>query len=148
MAFASKSAARFGIARVGGAVVLLVLARPASAQSDAVKACFDLLSNSGQRECLQELYRASSARLDEVLLRAIARATEFDAKSPTAEAPPSLATAIRKSQTAWQAYRDAECWGVVGYYRPPNERPSGALPWVWSCLAEKTLQRIKELEVP
>lgn len=127
------------------AASFLALAAPAAAES-AVKACLDLPSNSEQRRCLQELYRTASAKLDEALLRAIERASEFDARHLPAEGTPSLTTAIRKSQSSWQAYRDAECWGVVGYYRPPNDRPSGALPWVWSCLAEKTLQRIRELQ--
>ena len=130
------------------AVLLLVRAGPAGAEGDPVKACFEQLSNSGQRECLQQVYRTASARLDEVLVRAIERATEFDAKHSPPDGTASLTTAIRKSHSSWQAYRDAECWGVVGYYRPPNERPAATLPWAWSCLAEKTLQRIRELEVP
>jgi uncharacterized protein YecT (DUF1311 family) len=132
---AFKSERRSVRAHVCVAVLLLVRVTPAAAESEPVKACFDRLSNSGQRECLQELYRTTSARLDEVLRGAIERASKL-------EATPHLAPAISKSQIAWQAYRDAECWGVVGY-----DHGSAARPWVWSCLVEKTLQRIKELEV-
>jgi uncharacterized protein YecT (DUF1311 family) len=144
----SRFERRFGGALVCAAVLLLVRAGPAGAEGDPVKACFEVLSNAGQRECLQQLYRTASARLDEALVRAIARAGDFDAKHPPAEGSPSLTTAISKSQSSWQAYRDAECWGVVGYHRTPNERPAAALPWAWSCLAEKTLQRIRELDAP
>ena len=136
MMFASKSEEKSVSARVCGAVLLLAHAEPATAESEPVKACFDLPSNSGQRECLQELYRTKSARLDEVLRAATTRASKMEAAA-------NLATAIGKSQIAWQAYRDAECWGVVGH-----DRGSAARPWVWSCLVEKTLQRIRELEVP
>jgi uncharacterized protein YecT (DUF1311 family) len=115
------------------AASFLVLAAPAAAESEAVRACFDLPSNTEQRQCAEELYRAASAKLDEALLGAIARASK-------AEGTLSLATAIRNSQNLWQAYRDAECRGVVGY----DSRPS--TPWVSACLAEKTLQRIRELE--
>jgi len=99
---------------------------------EATDACFDLISNSETRQCLEDLYRNASAKLDGALA-AIERASE-------AGGTLDLAISIRKSQSLWQAYRDAECLGVVGY----DARPS--LPWKWQCLAEKTLQRIEELE--
>ena len=51
--------------------------------------------------------------------------------------------AIAASQKAWEAYRDAECWGVVG--RPGG---SGSFTWGFGCAAEKTLERIEEVKVP
>jgi uncharacterized protein YecT (DUF1311 family) len=56
---------------------------------------------------------------------------------------PNWSDAVVASQKAWQAYRDAECWGVVA--RPGG---SGRLVWAYGCLAEKTLERIQELRVP
>ena len=100
---------------------------------EATDACFDLISNSETRQCLEDLYRNASAKLDGAFLAAIERASGADGTL-------DLATSIRKSQSLWQAYRDAECLGVVGH----GARPS--LPWKWRCLAEKTLQRIEDLE--
>lgn len=101
---------------------------------EAVNACFDLISNTEQRLCLEELYRTASAKLDKALLSAIERSSKAEKGSL------DWVTAVRNSQSLWQAYRDAECLGVVGL----GARPS--LPWKWRCLAEKTLQRIDDLE--
>ena len=118
------------------AASFLILAGPAAAESEAVNACYDLPSNSAQRQCVEDLYRAASAKLDEVLRSAIESASKT-------EDTQSWASAIRRSQSAWQAYRDTECWGVVGY----GSGGSGRMTWIWGCLAEKTLQRIRELEL-
>ena len=49
---------------------------------------------------------------------------------------------MRKSQTAWEAYRNAECGEVVGQGRDG----SGRRTFMMACYADKTIERIKEVE--
>jgi uncharacterized protein YecT (DUF1311 family) len=129
------------------AITLLAFAaNPALASKARVKACIDLNSNAEQRDCAQALYRDASKELDELVRRRLDEAEATDKAPPLPGAPPqpqSLRDAIAASQKAWEAYRDAECRGVVG--RPGG---SGRLTWAYGCLAEKTLQRIEEVKVP
>jgi uncharacterized protein YecT (DUF1311 family) len=128
-----------------GAALCLCLVRPAAADDDRVKACLDQSTTAEQRECARDLYRAASAELDEAYRRRLdaAAAAESAGPSPEAKGLPSWPEAIAASQRAWEAYRDAECWGVVG--RPGG---TGAAVWAYGCLAEKTFERIAELKVP
>ena len=128
------------------AVLLVVAATPAFAEYPRVKACFNLPSNAEQRDCLHDLDRAVSSELDDVLRRRLESADALDKAPPRIGAVPqtqSLHGAIAASQKAWQAYRDAECWGVIG--RPGG---TGRFGWAHGCAAEKTLERIEELKVP
>ena len=50
---------------------------------------------------------------------------------------------LATSQAAWEAYRDAECRGLVGL-----GGGAGRQAWVYGCLAEKTFERMRELKVP
>jgi uncharacterized protein YecT (DUF1311 family) len=128
-------------------VLLLLAASPAVADNPRVKACFDLRSNAEQRDCAQALYREASKELDEIVRRRLDEAEASDnAPPPKFGAVPqkqSFRDAIAASQKAWEAYRDAECWGVVG--RPGG---SGSATWGFGCAAEKTLERIEEVKVP
>jgi len=128
------------------AIVLLVLAAsPAAADNVRVKACFDLRSNAEQRDCAQAIYRDASKELDELVRRKLDEADAPDNTPPqklgAAPRKQSLHDAIAASQKAWEAYRDAECWGVAG--RPGG---SGSFTWGFGCAAEKTLQRIEEVK--
>jgi uncharacterized protein YecT (DUF1311 family) len=130
-----------------GLTALLISAtHPAIAENARVKACFDQPSNAEQRECAQALYRAASVELDDIFQHKLEAADATDKAPPMIGAPPqaqSLRDAEVASQQAWEAYRKAECWGVVG--RPGG---SGRFGWAYGCLAEKTLERIEELKVP
>ena len=132
-------------ARICVAALLFAHAAPAAAESEAVKACLDLFSSSEQKQCAEALYRAASVELDQALLRVIERVSQADRRAVDSNAsdPASWAAAVRKSQSSWQAYRDAERWGVVGH-----GGGSGRMTWVWGCLAEKTLERAGELKTP
>jgi uncharacterized protein YecT (DUF1311 family) len=129
------------------AIALLVFAaNPAVAANTRVKACFELNSNAEQRDCAQALYNEASKELNELVRRRVDEAEATDKAPPLPGAPPqlqSLRDAIAASQKAWEAYREAECRGVVG--RPGG---SGRLTWAYGCLAEKTLERIEEVKVP
>jgi uncharacterized protein YecT (DUF1311 family) len=96
-----------------------------------IQSCFEI-TNSEQKRCLEGQYRNAVVELETAYARALERASKGD------EAP-----AIAESQRAWEIYRDAECKGVVG-----SVTGSGRMTWVWGCLAEKTKQRIIELNVP
>ncbi|MCP3470645.1 DUF1311 domain-containing protein [Bradyrhizobium sp. CCGUVB1N3] len=137
-----------GVSCVG---LILLLASPgqAIAEDVRVKACFDRGSNAEQRECLHDLYRAAQAELEKTYRQRIDQATalEADARARGTWPPPlqgpSWAERIASSQKAWDGYREAECWGVIG--QPGG---SGRLGWAYGCLAEKTFERIDELKVP
>jgi uncharacterized protein YecT (DUF1311 family) len=126
--------------------LLLLAASPAAANNARVKACFDLNSNAEQRDCAQALYRDALKDLDDLVRRKLDEAGASDKAPPRFGAVPqkqSLYDAIAASQEAWEAYRDAECWGVAG--RPGG---SGSFTWGFGCAAEKTLERIEEVKVP
>jgi uncharacterized protein YecT (DUF1311 family) len=134
------------ILRTLAIALLLLAANPAAADNARVKACFDLSSNAEQRDCAQALYRDASKELDEIVRRKLEAAEASDKAPPqfgTVPQEQSFHDAIAASQKAWEAYRDAECWGVVG--RPGG---SGSFTWGFGCAAEKTLERIEEVRVP
>src|SRR5258708_5292698 len=102
--------------------LLLFAASPAAADNARVKACFNLNSNAEQRDRAQALCREASKQLDEIVRRRLDEAEASDKTSPRFGAVPqtqSFHDAIAASQKAWEAYRDAECWGVAG-------RPGGS----------------------
>jgi uncharacterized protein YecT (DUF1311 family) len=134
-----------GLAGLCGIAALLCLAGPATADDDRVKACLDLNTTLEQRQCAQDLFRAATAELDQIYRRVLDAATVAEKTAPGGgnQTAPSWPDAIVASQKAWEAYRDAECWDVVG--RPGG---SGRLVWAYGCLAEKTVERVRELRVP
>ena len=128
--------------RTPAIALLLLAAGPAAADNAPVKACLALNSNAEERDCAQALYREASKELDEIVRRKLDEAGASDNAPPRFGAVPqkqSFHDAIAASQKAWEAYRDAECWGVVG--RPGG---SGSFTWGFGCAAEKTLERIEE----
>ena len=132
--------------RTPAIALLLLAASPAAADNARVKGCFDLRSNAEQRDCAQVLYRDATKELDELVRRKLDEADTSDKAPPRFGDVPqkqSFHDAIAASQKAWEAYRDAECWGVAG--RPGG---SGSLTWGFGCAAEKTLERIEEVKVP
>lgn len=132
-------------ARLCCALLLLIVVNSAVAQTDEVKACFDLRSNAEQRDCVQKLYRGIAAELERVFQDELARVSQPPGEGIKfgAADPVKLADALTKSQSAWQAYRDAECWGVVG-----SGGGTGSATWAFVCLIEKTKERMRELTVP
>jgi uncharacterized protein YecT (DUF1311 family) len=80
--------------------------------------------------------------MKKVHARITEKVAEADARNAVA-GDGSLSAAIAASQRAWEIYRDAECRDVVG-----RGGGSGSMVWVFGCLAEKTRERIRELEAP
>jgi uncharacterized protein YecT (DUF1311 family) len=121
-----------------GCLAFLLTSTPAGATNDAVQACLDKITGGEQKQCTERLYRGASDTLDAVYRSVVEHASKSGKGGGS-----SQAAAITASQKAWQAYRDAECTGVVG-----NSDGSGTQVWHFGCLAEKTLERIQELQVP
>lgn len=113
----------------------------APAATETLGSCFDRMTNAEQRDCLRDLYRDVSAELETAFARKIERTLSASSGSSEAENE-KHAQAIRDSQTAWLAYRNAECGRVVA---GPGRGGTGTPGWIWACFAEKTLQRIIEL---
>ena len=121
-----------------GCLAILLSATPAGATNDAVQACLDKMTGGEQKQCTERLYRIAADKLDTVYRNAVDRAS-----TSGKEGVSSQAAAITASQKAWQVYRDAECTGVVG-----SGDGSGSQVWRFGCLAEKTFERIQELQTP
>jgi uncharacterized protein YecT (DUF1311 family) len=117
------------------AAFLLFVVQPVFAESESVRACLNRPSNAEQKECTQAVFRAASVELESVYRRTVEDALKQDVTG--------RAAAIAASQTAWEAYRNAECSGLVGL-----GGGSGRPVWVYGCLAEKTFERMRELKVP
>ena len=80
--------------------------------------------------------------MKQVHARVMERAAEADARTSNS-GDGGAAAAIAASQRAWEIYRDAECRDVVG-----RGGGSGRMVWEFGCLAEKTRERIRELNTP
>ena len=132
-------------ARLVLVVILLSMACPLAAESRASVICGDLPTGSEQKQCAMREYQAALALLNDTYEGALAYALKADAQHPDSKRPgdKGWAAAISESQRAWEIYRDAECWGVVG-----RADGSGRMVWVRGCQVEKIRERIKELNVP
>jgi uncharacterized protein YecT (DUF1311 family) len=117
------------------AALLVLGAGPVFAESKSVRACLDGMTGAEQKQCTEAVYRAAAAELETLYRRAVDAALRPDVSG--------RAAAIAASQAAWEAYRDAECRGLVGL-----GGGSGRPVWVYGCLAEKTFERMRELKVP
>ena len=119
-------------------LAILLTSTPAGATNQAVQACLNKMTGGEQKQCTERLYRSASDKLDAVYRSVLDRASRSGK-----DGGPGQAAAITASQKAWQAYRDAECNGVVG-----DGDGSGSQVWRFGCLAEKTFERIQELQTP
>jgi uncharacterized protein YecT (DUF1311 family) len=104
--------------------------------------CLNAPTGGEQKQCTQALFQNAVEEMKKVHARVAERAAEADARNP-GSGDGSLSAAITASQRAWEIYRDAECRDVVG-----RGGGSGRMVWVFGCLAEKTRDRIRELNTP
>ncbi len=121
------------------AVLVSMLASLAQAEDADLARCLNSPTGSEQKQCTLALYQSAAEEMKLTLAGVLQRAAEYDAPSTDG----GLAAAISASQRAFEAYRDAECTGVVG-----RGEGYGRMAWVNGCLAEKTRERIHELRVP
>lgn len=84
--------------------------------------------------------QASDAKLNAVYKKVLAHIAESELEAPYD--PASWEKAMRESQRAWVAFRDADCKGAV-----PMEWSggSGTSSAVTGCMTEKTDARMKDL---
>src|SRR5689334_20693225 len=114
-------------ARLIGAILAAAIVSPAAATHPAVRACFDKMQNWEQKECMRQLDRAARAELDDIYRATLERTRRLNPDS-------DQTTAIEASQKAWEAYRDAECWGFVG--GGGKDWGTGTATMVTGCAAE------------
>lgn len=135
---------RFWRHRVSRAAALaalsLALAAPAAAEPEPKIDCANATSNHEMIFCADEEYKAADLALNAAYQKAL-KAIPGLASEPPYDAR-SWEEALRKSQRAWVAFRDAECkdhtpmfWGG-GTHTPLA---------VLGCLTAKTNARTKEL---
>lgn len=133
--------------RISLAGVLIAATTPslARAQDATLARCLDAADGGEQKRCTQELFRQSADELKTTYANVLEKAAAADARRPQSgnAADGSAVAAIAESQRVWETYRDAECKGVVG-----RGGGSGRMVWVFGCLAEKTRDRIRELNIP
>jgi uncharacterized protein YecT (DUF1311 family) len=101
--------------------------------------CLNAQTGSKQKQCTQALFQNAVEEMKKVHARVTEKAAEADARN-SGSGDGSLSAAIAASQRAWEIYRDAECRDAVG-----RGGGSGRMVWVFGCLAEKTRDRIREL---
>jgi uncharacterized protein YecT (DUF1311 family) len=125
------------------AASLLMASCLAQAQDRSSGNCEELPTGSEQKRCVELQFRATADELKQVYGQALERALKADTQRTPSGDQRSSKAAIIESQQAWEAYRDAECRGVVG-----RGHGSGTVVWVLGCLAEKNRGRTRELKVP
>ena len=104
--------------------------------------CLNAPTGSEQKQCTQALFRSAVEEMKKVHARVTEKAAEADAGN-AGSGDGGAAAAIAASQRAWEIYRDAECRDFVG-----RGGGSGRMVWMFGCLAEKTRERIRELNTP
>jgi uncharacterized protein YecT (DUF1311 family) len=122
----------FGPVRLALATTLLMAPCLASADDKPSEKCGDRATGAEQKQCADIQFRRATDELKAAYGRVLERAAKPDEKA-----------AVIASQQAWEAYREAECRGVVG-----RGGGSGRMVWVLGCLTEKTAARTRELDVP
>jgi uncharacterized protein YecT (DUF1311 family) len=123
-------------------VVGLSWAMSAAAQDEVDPAsCAEALSTAAMNRCADAEFSKADADLNAVYQKALASIPEF-AGDPPWDAK-SWEEALRTSQRAWVAFRDAECDKHVAMFWTNG---SGATVDILGCKTEKTEQRTKELK--
>ncbi len=125
--------------------ILLLLAAcsflSAPALADDPIDCTDPSTTYEMNFCSDKDFRAADAKLNATYKKVLAHIAESDLEPPYDAA--SWEKAMRESQRAWVAFRDADCKGVV-----PMEWSGGTGTGsaVAGCMTEKTNTRTQELE--
>jgi uncharacterized protein YecT (DUF1311 family) len=124
------------------AAIFCLAVAPATAQEPSAADCSEALSTVEMNNCAGAELEKADAELNRVYAKAIAAVpgmatdeTPFDAKSWEA--------ALRASQRAWLAFRDAECEEHVAKFWGGG---TGATVDILGCKTEKTELRTKELK--
>jgi uncharacterized protein YecT (DUF1311 family) len=123
--------------RVVGWLMMAGLAFAAPAHAQGSTAACDALAPPAQSGCLEKLFDAADAKLNQVYQRAVAVIEKSDSDHVAA-----WKAELKKSEQAWIAFRDTDCGALVGYEWGHGTGMGSATQ---SCLLEKTEQRTREL---
>jgi uncharacterized protein YecT (DUF1311 family) len=127
------------VLRLPAVLVLSAIAGHPAAAEDAID-CSDPSSTVEMNFCSDKAFQEADAKLNAVYKKVLAHIAEADLEKPYDRE--SWEKAMRESQRAWVAFRDADCKGAV-----PMEWSggSGTSAAVTGCMTEKTDARTKEL---
>lgn len=125
--------------RLPALLVLGAIAGHPAAAEDAID-CDNASSTVEMNFCSDKAFQEADAKLNAVYKKVLAHIAEADLEKPYDR--DSWEKAMRESQRAWVAFRDADCKGAV-----PMEWSggSGTSAAVNGCMTEKTEARTKEL---
>jgi uncharacterized protein YecT (DUF1311 family) len=130
---------------IKAAVLSILLAgsisHAALAEESVSPDCSEALSTADMNRCADAEFAKADAELNAVYQKALAAIPEL-AGDPPWDAK-SWEDALRASQRAWVAFRDAECEKHVAMFWTNG---SGATVDILGCKTEKTEQRTKELK--
>lgn len=122
--------------------VLLACASPLAAgdSKSTTVDCSNAVSTVEMNACGEQSFEKADAALNAAYKKALAAIPEM-ATEPPYDAK-SWEKALRESQRAWVAFRDAECNGHVPM---PWTGGTGATSEIYGCMTDKTEARTKEL---
>jgi uncharacterized protein YecT (DUF1311 family) len=112
------------------------------AQSDPPLDCENALSTMDMNACAAKDFDKADAALNAVYQKALASIPEMAVEDPQFNTK-TWEEALRASQRAWVAFRDAECENHVAMFWTGG---SGATVDILGCKSEKTEARTKELK--
>lgn len=126
-------------------IIALLLSAPAYAGKQQTPEpevdCDNAGSTYEMNVCAGREFEAADKELNDVYKRALAAVPDMATERPYDAT--SWADALRKSQRAWLAYRDAECEGHVPMFWSGG---SGATADMTGCATDLTKARTKELK--
>jgi uncharacterized protein YecT (DUF1311 family) len=124
---------------------LAVMAFGVSMQAGAAMAqnidCANANSTIEMNFCADREYAAADAALNDIYTQALAAIAKSDGEKPYD--PKSWETALRASQRAWIAFRDADCKGLEPMQWSGGTGSTGA---VLGCMTQLTHERIRVLK--
>jgi uncharacterized protein YecT (DUF1311 family) len=125
------------------ASLLIGAVTPATAAEPAAPAdCTEALSTVEMNDCAGAEFEKADGELNRVYAKALAAVPELATDDPPFDAK-TWEEALRASQRAWVAFRDAECEGHVAKFWGGG---TGATVDIIGCKTEKTEQRTRELK--
>ncbi len=131
------------VTRVAAAIgaLLLLTGTPRAQSGDPKIDCAKASTTQEINFCAEQDFKAADARLNaayKAMLGRVEIGTDFDRKTQA-----GLRAAIQDAQRKWLAFRDADCKEAVGREWTGG---TGMTAAVYTCLTEKSLARIKELD--
>lgn len=121
-------------------IPMLSVPLPARAADDAPIDCGNAISTFELNACADKDFNAADAALNSTYQKALKAIPEIATEAPYDAK--GWEAALRASQRAWVAYRDAECNNHTAMFWTGG---TGATGEILGCMTEKTKARTKEL---